>query len=373
MAERRRRGRPAERRNVLVERAVTRALERIDHLIQGGTMAPPTAEYMAVCDELLARRRAGSAKVAALALLFYWLEDPSWNPDRVPTGLRGEHGGMRLSEQLNLRQITMHGGIVDFGQNLGWKGDVTNVRLLTDYRLGTFLTTISNAGPAERERIADYLAWRFAESRQSVEPMPPVGPRLLTFMRAKELFHGLLALPTGGAVPQFLVAALLAEHRERFGREIRTHRPHAADAYDRTAGDIEEYQDGELVRAYEVTMRPEWKDRISGIKAKMDRYRLSKYVVIANGINRDDVWSVPARAALALAPYERDIAVVDILDVVHFFAAELAATELEAAINRAHRYLIDLSGRPDYQDAYLAQVRHWLDTARASPDQTPNR
>ena len=359
---------PRGRRNVAVQLAVARALARIDYFTGGGTLEPPSAAHIAACDELLSRPRGESANAAALALMFYWLEDPQWNRDRVPTGIRGSHGGMRLSEELNRRDITLHGRVVDFGQNVGWKGDVTRVRLLTDYRLGTFLTAVGDADTAERERIADYLAYRFARSRQTVEAIPPVGSQLLTFVRARQLFYELLAIQSGGSVQQFLVAALLAEHRQRFAVEVRTHNPHAADISDQTAGDIEEFRDGELVRAYEVTMRAEWQTRISGIRDKMDRYRLSKYVVIAAGINQDDRWSLPAQAALALEPYGRDIAVVDIRDVVNFFAAELTAGELLAAVNRASRYLTDLSGRPEYRSAYRAAVLQWLDDARSVSD-----
>lgn len=358
-----------ERRNLVVDRAVTRALARVEHFMAGGTLDPPSAAHIEACDAMLARARGGgSAKAAALMLMFYWLEEPQWDRDRLPTGIRGKYGDKRLSEQLNQRHVTMHDRVVAFAENVGWKGDVSNVRLLTDLRLGRFLTALADADPAERERIADYLAHRFAQSRQIVEALPPVGPNVLTFVRAKQLFYDLVAVPSGGSIPQFLVTALLAEHRQRFGVEVRTHNPHAADAYDRTAGDVEEFRDGEIIRAYEVTMRPDWKDRISGVKDKMDRYRLPKYVVIAANINEDEEWSMPARAALALEPYGRDIAVVDIRDVLNFFAAELTAAELVAAVNRAFRFLTDLSGRPEYLAGFRAVVLHWLDEARPAAE-----
>ena len=108
-------------------------------------------------------------------------------------------------------------------------------------------------------------------------------------------------------------------------------------------------------------MRPDWKNRISGIKAKMDRYRLGKYVVISAGINEDEEWSEPVRTVLALEKYGRDIAVIDIRDVVNFFAAELTVTELAAAVNRAYDYLVTLSGRTAYREAYRNVVLQWLD------------
>jgi hypothetical protein len=327
-------------RNTQVEEAVTRAVERIDHFLSGGKLALPTTPHRRACEELLDKQRA-SVKVAALFLMFYWLIDRDWDRDAVPVGTRGTYGDKRLSEELTRRHITLHDNITAFGENLGWKGNVRNVSLARDPRFNAFLAAVADATPAERAKIADYLAQRFAESRRESPPLPPVSPNVLTFMRAKALFYQLLEVPSEGHIQQFLVAALLSEYRTRHSIEVVTHHPHAADTYDDTAGDIEEYQEERLLRAYEVTVRPDWQNRISNFQRKMDRFGLSKYIIIAEGINTDEQWAVPARMALALAPYGRDIAVVDIRDVLNFLAAELTPTELRAAVNRAYEYLSD--------------------------------
>lgn len=360
-------GRPGGRRNVVIESAITRALRRIDEFVTGAELTPPTAAHMQACDQLLGRARAGSAKAAALALFFYWLEDVSWNGRNVPVGLRGKYGDLLLSEGLAQRRVTMHDNVAGFGQNLGWKGNVRGARVDTTPSLNPFFTAIRDADRVERIRIADYLAYRFAESRRESALLPPVGADVLRFARAKVLFHQLIAVPAGGSIQQFLIAALLHEMRGRHGTEVRTHHPHAADAYDRTAGDIEEFHGGGLIRAYEVTMRADWKSRISGLKAKMDRHGLRKYVVIAWGINDDETFAEPAKAVLALEPFGRDIAVIDIRDAVNFFAAELATEELRRAVNKAFEYLSTLSGREEYMEAYRATVRDWLDTIHATP------
>ncbi len=341
---------------------MTRALRRIDEFVAGAELTPPTAAHMQACDRLLARVRAGSSKAAALALIFYWLEDVSWDRRSVPVGLRGKYGDKLLSEQLTQRRVTMHENVVAFAENLGWKGGVRDARVDTPPNLGPFFAAIRDADRAARVRIADYLAYRFAESRRESAPLPPVGADVLTFARAKLLFQQLIAVPAGGSIQQFLIAALLHEMRGRHGTEVRTHHPHAADAYDRAAGDIEEFHDGGLIRAYEVTMRADWKSRISGLKAKMDRHGLRKYVVIAWGVNDDETVAEPAKAVLALEPFGRDIAVIDIRDAVNFFAAELSADELRRAVNKAFEYLSTLSGREEYMEAYRATVRDWLDT-----------
>lgn len=361
---------PRPGRNLLVERAVSHALDRIDYFISGAELeALPSPEHRRACDALLARPRAGSAKVATLFLMFYWLEEPTWDRDTVPVGIRGQYGDKLLSEQLNQRDITLHDAITAFAENVGWKGDVHNVKLLTDYRLGVFLSTMGDATPTERSRVANYLAYRFAESKTVSAPLPHVGADVLTFARAKELFYSLLDLPSEGHIQQFLIAALLFEFRRRHSVEVSTHHPHAADRYDATAGDIEERRDGVLVRAYEVTVRDDWQNRLSVFKQKMDRFGLAKYLIIAAGVNSDEEWSVPANMALFLERYGRDIAVVDIKDVVNFLTAELSPTELRAAVNKGFEFLSDrrLSGREPFKDAYRETVSDWLDTIETSP------
>lgn len=214
-----------------------------------------------------------------------------------------------------------------------------------------------------RKAVADYMAAKFAESRREQKALPPVGPDVLTFARAKQLFFDLLSLQTSGHVQQFLIAAPLSVHRERHLIEVKTHHPHASDRFDNTVGDIEEHHDGRLIRAYEVTVRPDWKSRMSSFREKMDIAGLSKYVIIAGGVNRDDQLAQPAKLIAFLKDYERDIAVVDIEDFTNVFAAELTATELRKAINLAYDFLCrpKLSGKVEYQDAYRAVVDRWLD------------
>jgi hypothetical protein len=351
-------------RNRTVEEAVRLALERIDSFISGKTVKLPKSVYRKAADTLLDRQRS-SVKTATLFLLYYWVTDLDWDGDTLPTGVRGEYGDKLLCEELTKRHITLHGAITAYGENLGWKGNVKNVRLSTDPRFRAFFGVIADAkrNPLELEKIANYFASRFAESKVEPTPLPPVEPDVLTFVRAKQLFYTLLNVESGGHVQQFLVAALLFDYRRRYGLVIKTHHPHASDKFDDMAGDIEEYHEDRLVRAYEITVRDDWRNRVSTLKEKMDRFKLPKFVVIAKNVNADPEWSVPATMALKLEQYERDIAVVDITDVLNFLAAELNPMELRTAVNRVYEYLSDrkLSGREDVKDKYREAVRDWLD------------
>ena len=349
------------KRNVSVERAVRAALDRIDEILSGKEVKLPSAEYRRAVDEMIDANK-GSVRAASLFLLFYWLEEAGWNLRDVPTGARGTYGDKLLSEELEHRGITLHGAITAFGENLGWKGNVSKFDLAQDGRFA-LLQKIAGASVEERQRLAGYLASRFAQSQVIANPLPPVGRDVLTFARAKLLLHRLIATPSEGHIQQFLIAALLFVHRQRYGYDIETHHPHASDKFDGTAGDIEERFEGKLHRAYEVTVRDDWQNRISDFKAKMDAFNLSKYVIISSNINNNFTWSEPASALTKLEPYGRDIAVVDISDFVNVFACELSAKELRDALNKAFEFISNqkLCGRADVKEAFRTVVEKWLD------------
>lgn len=227
-------------RNRLVELAVEQAISQMDAFLSGETVALPSSEYRRKCDDLLREKSvSASVKTAVLYLVFYWLQDPEWDLNTLPVGSRGTFGDKRLCEELSKRSITLHGYIIAYGENLGWKGNVKggNVNLRKDSRFSKFLDGISSAPTEERERIASCLAYNFANSRKEITPMPPVDAKVLIFTRAKALFHQLVHLPSEGYIQQFVIAALLYNFRQRQGIEVTTHRPHTADRFDETARD----------------------------------------------------------------------------------------------------------------------------------------
>jgi hypothetical protein len=307
-----------------------------------------------------------SVRTAGLFLAFYSAIDPTWNYTSPPSGVRGKYGDKLLCEELSKRYITLHDNITAYGENLGWKGNMVGggINLETDPRFKDFISSIKNATSEERVKTADYLAQKFAESRRETQPLPPVGPEILTYARARLLFYRLITTPSEGHIQQFLVAALLREHRKRYSIDVVTHHPHGADKYDNTAGDIEEKLNGQLIRAYEVTVRDDWQNRISRFKSKMDEFGLPKYIIIASGVNNDLIWSIPANMLASIEPYGRDIAVVDIHDFINVFAAELTASELRSVINGVYTDLSNpkLSNIEGFKETYRAIVSEWLDS-----------
>jgi len=351
-------------RNTKVEEAVYLVLGDLDAAIAKNPLTYPSTEARRKCDEAL-KHRSGSVRLASIFLTAYSVVDREWDFKSVPTGVRGQYGDKLLSENFTRRHVTVHQSITAFGENLGWKGNVAQFDLSTDDRFSSFVAYLAKASADTRRKMVSYFGHVAAASVFVPQALPPVSQDVLTFARAKHLFGMLLDLQTEGHVQQFLIASLLKVHRGRHGIEIRTHHPHASDTFDRTAGDIEEFRTGELAAAYEVTVRPDWKNRVSDFLAKMDRYGLSKYVIIASDVNCDDRLSSPQALLSFVEPTGRDIAIVDLDDFVAVFLAELSAGEIRESVNACYAMLMcnELCGRSDFIQAYRDVVDAWLDTA----------
>jgi hypothetical protein len=281
----------------------------------------------------------------------------------VPTGIRGKYGDKKIASSLNDRYISFHKSITAFGENLGWKGNVQNVNLSSDTRFEGLVKALANTSPAEKSKWIEWFAWSIAESQQLPKALPPLSPAYMTYAKCLNLSFSLSDVPSEGHIQQFLIAALLSVHRARLNIEVRTHHPHAADKYDGTAGDIEEFRGDILLNAYEVTVRDDWKNRIPDLRAKMREYGLQKYVLIGGGVSGDERVYSPKSLLDESASWGFDLAVVDIHDFLRVFCAELSSAEFVRAINIAHSYLSSpkLCGRQDFIDSFCAVVDSWMD------------
>lgn len=350
-------------RNLSVETAVSNAIDKVDLFISGGALSSVLSQHVRDILDQQMKHRSGSVRIASLFFVFYACEDTDWDCDVLPTGLRGEFGDKKLANEFNRRHITLHKSVTAFGENLGWKGNVSAVRLSSDGRFSTFSKLLKSLAANDRQKAAEYLSSRFAASQHIVAPLPPVGSDVLTYSKSRVLFSDLLRVPSEGNIQQFLIAAMLSVHRKRYGHTIKTHHAHASDKFDQTYGDIEEFRDEVLIAAYEVTVRPDWKNRISDFKEKMDRAKLSKYAIIASAVNTDDELAAPADMLKFVEPYGRDLVIIDIQDVVNVFSSELTAAELRETVNLTHSYLCSpkLCGRADIIDKYTDVVSRWID------------
>jgi hypothetical protein len=356
-------------RNTFVEIAVESLLTQVDNLIGGGTLSqaiPP--KIQAILDTHVVGH-GGSVRLASVFLVAYSLVDARWNFDSVPKGIRGQYGDKGLAAALTERHVTFHKSITAFGENLGWKGAVENFSLMRDVRFKKFLGEVKALRNSERKLLLEHAAWRIFESRVVPKAIPALPAEYLTYARAALLCERVIAIPSEGHIQQFLVAAFLSLHRRRSGAMVQTHHPHASDTFDRTFGDIEELREGTVTAAYEVTARPDWKNRIPDLEAKMRKAGLRRYVVIATNVTTDPELS-PASSLVRYSENLRfDLAVVDIGEFFRVFCAELSTEELAEAFNLAYAFLCDpnLCGRVDFIDAFAAAVADWLQIAPKLP------
>lgn len=351
-------------RNVSVEKSVDLLLDLVDKIVDGRTLgAPAKAATRALFDDHVASH-GGSVRLACAFLTAYSLVDQHWDYQSVPTGVRGTYGDKKLATSLTFRHVTFHKNITAFGENLGWKGAVKQFNLAQDARFSTYLSGLRTLSSEEKKRLLDHVAWKIATSRVVPQALPPLPGSYLSYARSLSLCESLLAVPSEGHIQQFLVAAFLETHRKRLGHRVETHHPHASDKFDGTKGDIEEYRDYELVAAYEVTVRSDWKNRLSDFGKKVRDAKLPKYVIFAAGVRGDSELSPAIKLIDFVRDLPFDLAVVDIRDFFSVFCAELQKEEIGAALNRAYELLSDprLSGREDILVKYRDVTSAWLES-----------
>lgn len=353
-------------RNVSVEQAVDRIIDRFDRLAKGEALGPPPSVSVKAIFDSHVEGHGGSVRLACAYLTAYSTIDNTWDFKSVPTGTRGVYGDKKLANALTLRHVTFHKSITAFGENLGWKGNVREFDLSKDGRFWPYLVGLKALSNADKEALLNHIVWVLFASRVVPKALPPLPNSYLSYAKSLALCERLVAIPSEGHIQQFLVAAFLAVHRRRYGHRIATHHPHASDKFDGTCGDIEEFKDDELVAAYEVTVRNDWKNRLSDFGKKAASGRVAKYVIFASGV-RSDADLCPAERLIEFVghlPY--DLAVVDLGDFFAVFCAELSREDIALALNTTYQYLCDpsLSGRNDLQKAFLAVTDAWLEAAR---------
>ena len=342
-----------------VNLAVKQALSDIDAIYLGRkTIKPLSKELKRVCDNAL--DKPDGTKIACLMLAYYSFHDKSWDFRGVPKGIRGAAGDKLMGS--GLAKLNVAWKITAAFESIGTKSNVRSINLQSLPKFEEFLIALEGASEPERIKMAEYLAWRFSEKITVSTPIPPLDASLMTYHKSQALFYDLLATKSSGYIQQFAIAALLEQHRSRFGNKIKTHKVHAADKYDKSAGDIEEYRDDNLVQAYEVTVRDDWKNRIHNFTTKMAEYGLSKYIIIASDVRKDDIWGVPAKAIIEIEQIKHNIAVVDIHEFVNVFLMELNSDEIISALKRIDEFLKspELCGVQKHIDSYKEVLDEWV-------------
>lgn len=351
------------RRNVKVEAAVDRVVTALDKLINGEPISNPTPKSIQSVFESAIEKAKGSARLAIVFFIAYSMDAIAWNFEAIPIGIRGTYGDKKLASALTSRHVNFHMAVTAFGENLGWKGNVRKFNLKSDDRFSSFIKRLERLSAVERQQLFDFSIWTLLQTRAVPKALPKLPAKYLTYSRALALCEDLTSLQTEGHVQQFLVASFLATHRARVGNSIKTHHPHASDKFDDTCGDIEEFRNEELVAAYEVTVRDDWKNRLPDFHAKMVKGKLSKYVIIASNVHSDGQLSSAQRLLYFTKGIPFDLAVVDMRDFFCVFCAELSKDEISNAINLTYEFLLrqDLCGRSEFQTRFRGIVGTWME------------
>ena len=351
-------------RNRFVEEAARILIELVDKLTDGESLgAPAPADIRNIFDDHV-DSYGGSVRLACAFLAAYSVIDGAWDFKSIPTGIRGKYGDKLLAAELTFRHVTLHKSITAFGENLGWKGAVRQFDLSQDSRFSGFLAELKKLSPEQRKSLVNHIAWRLESSRVAPKALPPLPSSYLSYARSLFLCEKLMAIPSEGHIQQLLVAAFLEVHRKRFGHRVVTHHPHASDKFDGTKGDIEEFRDYELIAAYEVTVRSDWKNRLTDFAYKVSEAKLPKYVIFASNVRTDSELSPAGNLIEFVERLSFDLAVVDLTDFFSVFCAELYREEIGDAFNRAYELLSNprLCGRDDLLKKYSAVTDEWLES-----------
>lgn len=352
-------------KNQAVEDAVDLIIAQVDELASGGSLGEPAPSTLKHIFDGALTYQGGSVRLASVFFVAYSVTSSQWDFTSIPVGIRGGSGDKKLASALTERHVTFHKAITAFGENLGWKGNVREFDLSSDPRFASFLTSLKSLSVAKRKVLLAHAAWVLHSSRVVPQAMPALPGSYLSYARSLVLCEKLLSIPSEGHIQQFLVAGFLEIHRRRFSHRILTHHPHASDKFDGTKGDIEEFREYDLVAAYEVTARSDWKNRLPDFGKKVSEGKLAKYVIFATGVNADPLLSPAEQLLKFAAKLPFDLAVVDLHDFFTVFCAELSRAELAEAFNRAYEMLCEprLSGRPDFIALYRSAMDTWLDSA----------
>jgi len=352
----------ASRRNVMVESAVDRIVGELDKLIDGGAVNGAAPKKIQEIFHAAIRDAKGSVRLANIFFIAYASLCDGWNFEEIPVGIRGTYGDKKLAAALTTRHVHFHMAVTAFGENLGWKGNVRSFNLKSDNRFSAFMAQLKLLTALEKEQLFSHAIWEVYQTRAVPKALPKLPARYLTYSRALALCEELVSLQTEGHVQQFLVAAFLSVHRGRFGNSVKTHHPHASDKFDNTCGDIEEFRNEELVAAYEVTVRDDWKNRLPDFHAKMMKGKLSKYVIVASNVHSDPQLCSAKKLLEFTKDIAFDLALVDIRDFFCVFCAELSKDEISNAINLTFEFLMrqDLCGRREIQEKFRVVVDGWM-------------
>jgi hypothetical protein len=215
--------------------------------------------------------------------------------------------------------------------------------------------------PEPIDQAMRYMATRIVATARNLPPMPQLDVAQLTFRRVVSVVDDLLAVSSGGAHEQFLLASLLhALAEEHGGRTVKTKMLSASDASAGTAADVQVLDGGKVVEAYEVTAN-DWSSKVPQAVAVLRDYDLPRVHIVAPG----PAPSGPAikeqlgmtLLAAGRVPSTIDLSVLDVNAECRSLVHRLSRPGRRAALNKLWEHLALRQPRDELVARYVARLR----------------
>lgn len=188
-----------------------------------------------------------------------------------------------------------------------------------------------------------YMATSIAATARDLPAMPLLDVSRLTFRRVVQVTDALLSQPSGGAHEQFVFAALLHAQAEEYGnRRVETKTLTAADASAGTAADVQVWEGGHLIEAYELTANP-WASKIPQTLAVLRDYDLRRVHIVAPGASpsAQEIKAAVAATSLpaGLIAGNVDLSVLDVKQECRSLVHRLNRPHRRSALNKLWEHL----------------------------------
>lgn len=210
------------------------------------------------------------------------------------------------------------------------------------------------------EQALAYLASGIAATARHLPELSTLDPSLLTFRRTIGIVDFLLATPSHGAHEQFVFAALLhALAEEHGGRRVETKHLYAADASASTAADVQVFEGGKLIEAYEVTASS-WTEKVAQAAAVLRHYDLARVHIVAPGPAptaaqiADVVAVTPLPSGLVSKQF--DLSVLDVRAECRSLVHRLSRPGRRSSLHKLWEHLVTRQPRDDIVVAYVQTV-----------------
>jgi hypothetical protein len=317
-------------------------------VVAKATASVPPAEIQALLDDLLSKR--DTYRDGALTLLAFPVA--AGEPLDITARIDGDRAASGHLEQV-LRDLHIPAR-KDALQTIA-KGSSTFVgRARKSWN--ELLEWASEEEAIENVEAAFYyLAHKIAATARTLPPLPSLDVGMMTFPRVLGLLEELLATPSGGAYEQFVFGALLFAVAEEDGRRrVETKGLSAADASAGTAADVQVYDGGLVVEAYEVTAN-EWQTKVQQAIDTMTKYDLRRVHIVAPSA------SLKADDLITALPSGVDVSVLDIGHEARSLLHQLQRPGRRIGLVKLYEHLVERQPRDELVTQYVsALVSHGL-------------